>query len=119
MKDLAPHITRQRLIIEGFFKRSSIKRKQILQYFRGITAELNLRTYGKPTIHATGNLGKSINQGFDAFVPLIDSGIVLYVWGNARFFSTVIYTCKRFNNRKAIRFTRKFFNAKKLAYQPI
>ncbi len=118
MKNIAPHITRQRLIIEGFFQRK-ITKKEIISFFNGITKELELRTYGKPTIHATGSQGKAINQGFDAFVPLIDSGIALYVWGNARFFSTVIYTCKRFNNQKAIRFTKKYFKAKKIVYQSI
>ncbi len=65
----------------------------------------------------TSGEGKEINQGFDAFVPLIDSGIALYVWGNARFFSTVIYTCKRFDAKKAVRCVKGFFKAKKVAHQ--
>ena len=85
MKNLAPHIPRQRMLIEGFFTRK-IGQKDIRDFFKRITQELGLRTYGKPTIHATGNKGKVINQGFDAFIPLIDSGIALYVWGNANFF---------------------------------
>ncbi len=116
MKDLAPNITRQRLVIEGFFERK-VDEKTIVSFFGGITKELGLRTYGKPTIHATGKKGKAINQGFDAFVPLIDSGIALYVWGNAGFFSTVIYTCKKFNVKKAVGFTKKFFNAKRVAHE--
>lgn len=116
MKDLAPGITRQRLVIEGFFQ-IKVSRKTILQFFKKITTELNLRTYGKPTIHATGAEGKKINQGFDAFVPLIDSGIALYVWGNAKFFSVVIYTCKKFSNKRAIAVTKRFFKAKKIAFQ--
>ena len=115
MKDIAPHITRQRLVVEGFFT-IPVNEKDILGFFRGITKELKLRTYGKPTIHATTNKGKSINQGFDAFVPLIGSGIALYVWGNARFFSTVIYTCKKFDVMKAVNFTKHFFKAKKIVY---
>ncbi|MBS3169968.1 S-adenosylmethionine decarboxylase [Candidatus Woesearchaeota archaeon] len=116
MKNIAPDITRQRLVIEGFFI-IPINQKEILAFFKGITKELKLKTYGKPTIHATSNKGKSINQGFDAFVPLIDSGIALYVWGNAQFFSTVIYTCKKFNVKKAVRFTKRFFKAKKIVYE--
>ncbi len=117
MKNIAPYITRQRLVVEGFFT-ISVTEKDILGFFRGITKELKLRTYGKPTIHATSNKGKSINQGFDAFVPLIDSGIALYVWGNAGFFSTVIYTCKKFNVKKAVNFSKRFFKAKKVVYAP-
>ncbi len=116
MKNLAPQITRQRLVIEGFFE-ADANRKVITQFFKGITRELNLRTYGKPIIYATGKRGKAINQGFDAFVPLIDSGIALYIWGNAKFFSSVIYTCKKFNVKKAVKFSKEFFNAKKITYQ--
>jgi hypothetical protein len=28
-------------------------------------------------------MGKTENAGFDAFVPLIDSGISAYIWSNA------------------------------------
>ena len=111
MKKIAPNIVRQRLLLEGFFQREVVE-KDIISFFNEITLELGLKAYGKPTIHATGNQGKKINQGFDAFIPLIDSGIALYVWGNAKFFSTVIYTCKKFDVKKAVKFTKKFFNSK-------
>lgn len=116
MKEIAPHITRQRLVIEGFFQ-GSIEKKDIFKFYKEILNELKLRAYGKPIIHATGSQGKKINQGFDCFIPLIDSGIALYVWGNAKFFSTVIYTCKRFDVKKAVRFCREFFKSNKLTYQ--
>ncbi len=116
MEDLAPHITRQRLLIEGFFDRE-VKEEAISEFFRQITKELGLRAYGEPTIHATGGQGKEINQGFDAFIPLIDSGIALYIWGNAKFFSTVIYTCKRFDEKKAVSAVKKFFKAEKVAFE--
>ena len=116
MKNLAPRITRQRLVIEGFFK-IKVDRKEIIRFFNEITKKLNLKMYGKPIIYSTGKKGKVINEGFDAFVPLIDSGIALYIWGNAKFFSTVIYTCKQFNIKKAIKFTKNFFNTTKIAHQ--
>jgi S-adenosylmethionine decarboxylase len=116
MKDLAPHITRQRLVVEGFFERE-VKRETIVEFFDHITKELELRTYGEPSIHMTSGEGKEINQGFDAFIPLIDSGISLYVWGNAKFFSTVIYTCKRFDTKKAVGVVKEFFKAKEVAHQ--
>jgi hypothetical protein len=116
MKNLAPEITRQRLIIEGYFSRE-IGRSEILAFFAIITKELGLRAYGEPTIHQTGGDGRAINQGFDAFIPLIDSGIALYVWGNAKFFSTVIYTCKEFDEKAAVRVAREFFGSKEVAHK--
>jgi len=116
MKNLAPDITRQRLVIEGFFE-IKVGRKEIITFFNEITKTLNLKIYGKPVIYITGKRGKTINQGFDAFIPLIDSGIALYIWGNAKFFSTVLYTCKKFNVKKAINFTKTFFKTKEIVFQ--
>ncbi|MBI2660099.1 hypothetical protein HYX07_02965 [Candidatus Woesearchaeota archaeon] len=108
MKKFAPNIFRQRLLIEGFYK-IKIDEEVIKDYFRTITKALKLRMYGKPIIFSPSGIGKKENQGYDAFVPLIDSGISVYVWSNAKFFSGVIYTCKGFNKKRAIFVTRKFF----------
>lgn len=60
--------------------------------------------------------GREENQGYDAFVPLIDSGVSLYVWTGARFLSVVTFTCKRFDVDRAIDVTRSFFVMKRLAH---
>jgi len=113
MKDIAPNITRQRLLIEAKYS-IEVNEDSIKKYFDGLTKSLNLQTYGKPIIHMTGGDGKDINQGYDAFVPLIDSGISLYVWVNEKFLSCVIYTCKKFSVGDAINFTKEFFKTAEL-----
>lgn len=55
-----------------------------------------------------GGEGKEENQGFDAFLPLIDSGISVYVWTAARFVATVLFTCKPFDAAAAAEFTTDF-----------
>lgn len=116
MKDLAPNITRQRLLIEGFYT-ISVGKKIIESYFKEICRHLNLRGYGKPVIFSPRGEGKEINQGYDAFVPLADSGISAYIWSNAKFLSIVIYTCKSFDEKKALEITKKFFKIKKAEHQ--
>ena len=113
MKNLAPNIVRQRLLIEGFYTIDADK-MIIVDYFNAITKALNLRMYGEPIIFSPGGEGKEINQGYDAFVPLIDSGISVYVWSNAKFLSLIIYTCKSFNENKAIETTKKFWEIDKI-----
>jgi len=51
VRDLAPDIVRQRLLIEGFFS-ADVDEAVIREFFAGTTKELGLRTYGKPTIFA-------------------------------------------------------------------
>jgi hypothetical protein len=121
MKDLAPDIVRQRLLIEGLFSRE-VDQAAVESYLIEIAAHLGLRTYGRPIVHSTvhspGAAGKAENQGFDAFIPLIDSGISLYVWSEKRFFAAVLFTCKRFDVNAALRFTRDFFVAAELEHRP-
>lgn len=86
IKNLAPDIiTRQRLLIEGFYT-IEVEQKTIEEYFQRITEQLHLRMYGKPIIFSPGGEGKEENQGYDAFVPLIDSGISVYIWSGQKFF---------------------------------
>ena len=108
MSKIAPNITRQRLLVEGYFT-INVDQMTIEEYFDGVTKHLSLRTYGKPIIFSPEGTGKEENQGYDAFVPLIDSGISLYVWSSERFLSLIIYTCKSFDNDQAIEFTKTYF----------
>ncbi len=40
-----------------------------------------------------------------------------YIWSNARFFSGIIYTCRKFDEKKAVSFTKKFFRMKVIEKQ--
>ena len=113
MQNLAPNIIRQRFLLEGFYQKE-IKEQEIRDYFKTITDALELKMYGEPIIFSPGGEGKEENQGYDAFVPLIDSGISLYVWANAKFFSLIIYTRKHFDEVKALDTTKEFFKAEKI-----
>jgi hypothetical protein len=119
MRDLAPHIVRQRMVIEGFYS-IDVTRATVENYLRGLAHHLGLRTYAEPVVYApVPGAGRPENQGFDGFVPLIDSGIAAYVWAADRFFSVVVYTCTRFSEAAALEFTRAFFQARgELAHAP-
>ena len=116
MRDLAPDITRQRLLIEGHFA-AAIDRPAVERYLLGLAEHLALTTYGTPVIHSPAGAGKPENQGFDAFIPLIDSGISLYVWSARRFFAVLLFTCKRFDVERALEFTRRRLEAPELEHR--
>ena len=109
MPRLAPEIFRKRLLIEGYFDHPALDGQAIRQYFSAITASLGLRTYGEPIVHQTSGQGKAANQGYDAFVPLVDSGIYVCVWSGPRFASIILYTCAEFDETRALQTTREFF----------
>ena len=109
MARIAPEIFRKRLLIEGYFRRAVLDADAIRAYFTLVTSRLGLRSYGEPIVHATSGQGKAANEGYDAFVPLIDSGIYVCVWSARRFASVILYTCAEFDDTVAIEATRDFF----------
>jgi hypothetical protein len=108
LTDIAPDIFRKRLLIEGYFK-ADITEASLREYFAQITGGLALKTYGPPIIHHTSGEGKAINEGFDGFVPLVDSGIYIGVWVNPKFLSTIIYTCGEFDADEAVEIVSDYF----------
>jgi hypothetical protein len=109
LDNIAPDIFRQRLLIEGFFRRE-IDADVVRDYLLGVAAHLGLRTYGDPVVFSPGTgAGRPENAGFDAFVPLIDSGISGYFWSGQKFLSVLLYTCKGFDQQAALDYTRTYF----------
>ncbi|GMU39746.1 MAG: hypothetical protein AMXMBFR23_06120 [Chloroflexota bacterium] len=107
-RDLAPDILRQRLLLEGTWT-VEVDADTVRRCLLGLAGHLGLRTYGDPVVFAPASgMGREENAGWDAFVPLIDSGISGYFWAAPRFFSLVIYTCTRFDPDAAEAFVRDF-----------
>ncbi|MCK9494597.1 MAG: hypothetical protein M0R75_03740 [Dehalococcoidia bacterium] len=110
-RDLAPEITRQRLLVEGYWT-VEVDEPSIRQLLLDLAAHLGLHTYGEPVVYAPASgMGREANAGWDAFVPLIDSGISAYFWSGPRFFSLVLYTCKPFDADAAVAFVRDALGA--------
>jgi S-adenosylmethionine decarboxylase len=105
---IAPEIFRKRLLVEGYYT-SDMSAEVLRGFFESITGGLGLRTYGEPIVHRTSGQGQQSNEGYDAFVPLIDSGIYIAAWVGPRFLSTVIYTCAPFDEDRAVELVRDFF----------
>ena len=111
MHDLAPDSFRQRLLVEGFYS-GDMDEQRVREFLVGAAEHLSLRTYADPIVFAPeSGMGRLENQGFDAFVPLIDSGISAYVWSARRFFSVLFYTCQGFPEDSAVGYVKEFFHA--------
>lgn len=108
LTNIAPEIFRKRLLVEGYFG-VEVTEDSLRTYFSRITSELGLKTYSEPIIHRTSGEGKNVNEGFDGFVPLVDSGIYIGVWVNPKFLSTIIYTCGEFDADKAVSLVAEIF----------
>jgi len=108
MRDLAPDIVRQRLLVEAVFT-APADETRIDEFLHGLAEHLDLRTYAQATIVAPGGIGRADNEGYDAFLPLIDSGISLYVWTARHFLACVLFTCKAFDADRAVAYVEEFW----------
>lgn len=105
MKDLAPDIYRQRLVIEGYPSRP-ITDEDIKKYLAELSVNTGMVQLIQPVTH------RSDLYGWAGWIHWETSGAHFYAWEQPRlFFSVDIYTCKAFSPEKAIQFTREFFGA--------
>lgn len=113
MKDLAPTIYRQRLIIEGFPEKP-ITDTDIKTYLSELSKQTDMQQLIEPVTH------RSDLYGWAGWIHWETSGAHFYAWEQPLlFFSVDIYTCKRFDPRAAVEFTREFFNATQLEYKRV
>lgn len=109
MRDLAPMIFRQRLVIEGTCP-TPIVADQITLYLRTLSYVCGMRQLVEPVTH------RSERYGWAGWVHWENSGAHFYAWDSPTlFFSVDIYTCKQFDVDSACEFTRSFFGALQIA----
>ncbi|MEP6462510.1 MAG: hypothetical protein ABJC62_03665 [Frankiaceae bacterium] len=105
MRDLAPTIVRQRLVIEGTVT-APITATAIVEYLRGIGGLAAMRVLTEPVTHL------SPLYGWAGWVHWETSGAHFYAWNAPDlFFSVDMYACKVFQPEVIVEFTRRFFSA--------
>jgi len=103
--DLAPAIYRQRLVIEGTCI-IPIAEEEIRKYLCELSDVCEMTLLMEPVTH------RSERFGWAGWVHWETSGAHFYAWETPKvFFSVDIYTCKAFDPRRAVEFTREFFSA--------
>jgi S-adenosylmethionine decarboxylase len=113
MKDLAPEIIRQRLIIEGYPK-APISDAEIKEYLSQLSDVTGMIKLIEPNTH------QSPTYGWAGWIHWETSGAHFYAWDQPRlFYSVDIYTCKAFDPQKAVDFTKQFFGGQEVAYREV
>ena len=116
MKDLAPDVFRQRMILEGITS-EVIAPENIKRLLDCLCWSLNMVALTAPT------LSYCENYGWCGHMHWVTSGVHMYTWENRKppFFSIDIYTCKSFNHYDAEECVREFLgdNLKKLTWKEV
>jgi hypothetical protein len=105
IRDLAPTIYRQRLVVEGTC-RAPITEERICSYLSKLSDVCEMRLLLEPVTH------RSDRYGWAGWVHWESSGAHFYAWETPTlFFSVDVYTCRPFDAQRASQFTRDFFEA--------
>ena len=107
VRDLAPSIHRQRLVVEGTCS-EVIGAERIVEYLTGLSDVCAMQALMAPVTH------RSDEYGWAGWIHWATSGAHFYAWEDPLFFSVDIYTCKAFDPVAVARFTREFFDARDL-----
>ena len=104
MKDLAPDIVRQRMVVEGTLH-LTFSPLEMVGYCVEITKVLGMTAVSSPICN------HDPAYGLCAYMHWKESGMHIYGWDNRKppFFSIDIYTCKDFKEKRVVEFTKGFF----------
>jgi S-adenosylmethionine decarboxylase len=120
MKNLEQQVFRQRLIIEGHYE-IGCEGETIKKFLKELSKNLSMRIFSGPYSWPPDKHDyKEVKlHELNGFVAWTESGCHIYAWRFCKFFTVDIYSCKKFNVKKIIEFTKKFFKSSDLVYKAI
>ncbi len=113
-KDLAPDLTRQRIIIEGTTEKI-VEPEQIKVYLIELSKALGMEAKGEVLTYSAEEKGEdeewsALNMGYAGWLYWVSSGVHFHSYPTSPpIFSVDAYTCKPFSVEKAVEFTKEFF----------
>lgn len=113
MKNLAPQIVRQRVIIEATTRKIA-EPAEIGRYLVKLSELLGMRPLRQPYTYPAED------KGFGGWIHWVTSGCHVYSYfADPPLVTVDAYTCKPFDSKKAAEFTAEFFNATELVWKEV
>lgn len=112
-KNLAPNLTRQRVIIEGTSEKI-VEPEQIKSYLEALAEVCGMEKLSGPYAYSAHDMG------YGGWIHWKSSGAAFYSYPtDPPLFTVDCYTCRPFSSEKAAEFTKKFFSALDLVWKEI
>lgn len=78
---------------------------------------IGMKKQSPPSIFRTDRKSFPDKAGLSGWVPLADSSIVIHTLSKKNYVSIDIYSCKPYSQEKAVEFTRRYFEPKRIERQ--
>ena len=119
MKNFAPDIYRQRLIVEGIYTCELLEASDLNVFLMELADKLKMTiVFGPHVMNLAGEINPK-HAGFEAITIWSESGCQLYTWNRNNFFTCDIYSCKKFDVKETVDFIRDFFMAQEIEYREV
>lgn len=116
-KNLSPNLIRQRIIVEATTKDFIEDKSIISEYLKQLTKIVGMTAMREPFVYTAHE------DGYGAWQHWKTSGASFYTYparnGDPHLITLDCYTCKPFNSKKAVSFTKKFFNTINIVWKEI
>lgn len=119
MKNLAPNLVRQRIVIEGTTD-EIIKPRLIRAYLLALSRAVNMRPLRRPYAYIAEDMG------YGGWIHWVTSGAHFYSYPakctyplNLPLFTVDAYTCKPFSAKKAAAFTKRYLKARHIVWKEV
>ncbi len=78
---------------------------------------IGMKKQEPPSIFRTDRKAYPDKTGLSGWVPLVDSSIVIHTLTKRDFISVDVYSCREFDQKRVLEFTKKYFEPKKIEHQ--
>ena len=120
MKNLEPRVYRQRLIVEGHFK-AKLTSDSIKEYLNKLSELLHMTVFAGPYCWPPDDRSQPQVPLVDlnGFIAWKESGCHVYAFSETSFFTSDIYSCKPYDAKTVVEYTRKFIDSEDLVFEEV
>jgi S-adenosylmethionine decarboxylase len=120
MKNIEPRVYRQRLIIEGHFE-VQLTSDKIKEYLNKLSDLLDMTVFSGPYCWPPDDRSHPEVELVDlnGFIAWKESGCHVYAFSETSFFTADIYSCKPYDAKVVIDYTRKFIQSVDLIFKEV
>ena len=108
------------LIVDGYGVESKklTDKKSLTKLLENLPRKLKMRILRKPVVAAISS-DHYPHTGYSGFVILLESHISFHTWPEENYVALDVYSCRDFDEKKAVQYIKKFFGVKNLKVKSI
>ena len=120
MENIEPRVYRQRLVIEGHFT-AKLTSDGIKEYLTTLSQLLEMTVFAGPYCWPPDDRSHMEVSLVDlnGFIAWKESGCHVYAFSETSFFTADIYSCKPYDVKKVVDYTRAFIGSKDLLFKEV